>query len=248
MDLTPYLQDVEARIDPMEEDALAAAWLEFCDLKCTKPYFYINRKPKPSALTWPRYTINDGFRHQDIMLYLQLKSVSDTLAGGGGAMLAVRANYGTGIIPSMFGTEIFALADHQNTLPGTVPLERGMEAVREIAAEGKIDYTKGLAPQVFSFGEKWLTLAAQYPKIAKYVHLYCPDLQGPYPLLDMLVGYDLFFSLYDEPDDVKAAMDFITEVYLDFTRKWFSLAPTYDDDHAVEWGLLHRGKIMLRND
>jgi hypothetical protein len=44
-----------------------------------------------------------------MMIYQQLRGVSDILADGGGELLSVRPNYGTGIIPSMYGAEIFIM-------------------------------------------------------------------------------------------------------------------------------------------
>ena len=56
------------------------------------------------------------------------------------------------------------------------------------------------------------------------------------------------YELYDDPDMVHEALDFMTEVYLDFTRRWQAAFPPYGKGYSVEWGLLHRGLTMLRND
>lgn len=95
--------------------------------------FSPGRTPRPSSLEWPQVVINQGFDDMNYMLYLQLKSVSDALASREGILLSVRANYGTGIIPSMFGAEIFRLEDRLNTLPGTRPPEHGIDRLQAIA-------------------------------------------------------------------------------------------------------------------
>ena len=248
MELGRYLDDVEARIDDAVECDIARRWLDFCDLRCETEFFSPARKPTPPRIEWPHVVINRAFDDMELMLYSQLKGVSDVLADGGGLMLSVRANYGTGIIPSMFGAGIFALDDSADTLPGAEPLPGGVEALRPIVEERRIDYSRGLAPRVFEFAQRWQELTRDYPRIRQHVHMYNPDLQGPFPLVDMLAGSGIYYALYDEPELIHSALTLMTEVYLDFTARWQALCPAYDAEHSIEWGLLHRGRTMLRND
>ena len=248
LNLRPFLEDVEARIDAAQEQRLAKEWEAFCDLRCTAPFFSPRRVPAESSIFWPSMCINEAFSDPDKMIYTQLKGVSDLLAGETGLLLNVRANYGTGIIPTMFGAELFFLPDEADTLPGTRPLPGGMEALNAIVAAGKADDTQGLAPAVFTFGRRWRELTEDFPKLRKYVYLYNPDLQGPFSLADMLAGGDIYYAIYDDPELVHDALRFLTDIYLDFTRRWQAEFPPYDDAHTVEWGLLHKGRIILRND
>ena len=248
MDLKRYFEDVERRIDPGQETRIAAEWEAFCDLRCPDEYFSPRRTPAPSSIAWPKVLINDAFDDMELMLYSQLKTVSDMLAGGGGLLLAVRPNYGTAIIPSMYGAGIFRLPDEADTLPGASHCADGVEALPRITGEHALDYTRGLAPRVFEFGERWQALAQNYPLIRRYVYLYNPDLQGPFLLVDALAGSDIYYALYDDPEMVAEALSFMTDVYIDFTRRWQTLHPAYGNGYSVEWGLLHRGGTILRND
>ncbi len=248
IELKRYFDDVEARIDQAQERRIAGEWLDFCALRCTDEFFSPARRPAPSRIEWPHVCINAAFDDMELMLYLQLKGVSDMLAAGSGLMLSVRANYGTCIIPSMFGAEVFPLPDDADTLPGALPLKGGVDALRNIAETREIDYGRGLAPRVFEFGERWQEAVRGYPKIRAHVHLYNPDLQGPFALADMLAGSSIYYALYDEPEVILSALEHMTDVYLDFTRRWQAQHPPYDELHSVEWGLMHRGHTMLRND
>ena len=248
MELTRYFEDVESRIDEAQEARIAAEWEDFCGLRCREEFFSPHRVPAPPRIEWPHVPVNRAFDDMELMLYTQLKTVSDQLAGSGGLLLCVRANYGTAIIPSMFGAGVFRLPDEADMLPGAQRPEDGMETLRAAASARRYDYTLGLAPQVFEFGHRWREAAAAYPKLDRWVYLYNPDLQGPFPLIDVLAGSDLYYELYDDPDMVHEALDFMTEVYLDFTRRWQAAFPPYGKGYSVEWGLLHRGLTMLRND
>ena len=247
-DLSAYFEDVEARIDPEQEKRIAAEWEDFCALKCREEFFSPRRTPAPTRIEWPKVLINQAFIDTDLMIYSQLKTVSDMLASGSGLLLSVRSNYGTGIIPSMFGTEIFFLPDEADTLPGPRHLEDGVEGLRALTQERHWDYAAGLAPKVFEFGRRWQEAASPYPNVSRHVYLYNPDLQGPFALVDALAGSELYYALYDEPELVHDALDFMTEVYLDFTRRWQAMFPPYGRGFSVEWGLLHRGLTVLRND
>lgn len=248
MELRRYLDDLEARISPKAETELAEKWLDFCALHCSDEFFSPRRTPAPPGIDWPGVSLNAALDDMELMLYSQLKGVSDELATGSGLMLAVRANYGTGIIPTMFGAELLYLDDASNMLPGARPLSGGVEALRAVVDDHRIDYARGLSPRVFEFGARWNELVRSYPNIASHVHAYNPDLQGPFALVDMLAGSGLYLLLYDEPELVHAALEFMTELYIDYTRRWQALCPPYDARHSIEWGLMHRGHTMLRND
>ncbi len=248
MELRPYLDDLERRIQPAEEDRLAAEWLTYADGRCPTPFFSPSRAVSPTAIEWPVMYINYAFESIDRMIYQQLRQVSGELLGGHGNLLNVRANYGTGIIPSMFGAELFCLATELDTLPCTRPLPDGEAGIRALLEKHDTDYARGLACKVFDFAAQYAEAIRDYPLIRRYVHAYNPDLQGPFPLIDALWGGDIYVALYDDEDLIHEAMDYMTEVYLGFIARWQSLFPTYDAAHSVEWGLLHRGKVIIRND
>ena len=60
MELNKYFEDVEARIDPEQEDRVAAEWKDFCDLKCRDEFFSPRRIPAPPRVEWPRVLINQA--------------------------------------------------------------------------------------------------------------------------------------------------------------------------------------------
>ncbi len=248
MELTAFLNDLEQRIDPQVEEALEKEWLQFADGKCTQSVFVPSRPISAPSVDYPVMLINDAFENETWMVYQQLKLVSEELASGKGNLLNVRANYGTGIIPSMYGAEMFYLQKELDTLPCTKPLYDGEDAIRQLLEERKMDFTQGLAGKAFRFAQIYLDAIKDYPKIQRYVHMYLPDLQGPFPLVDSLWGGDIYIALFEEEDLVHEAMTFMTDVYLTFAKKWLAIFKPFDADHHVEWGLLHRGNAIIRND
>jgi len=248
MNLKPYLEDLERRIDPAAEDALIADWVSFADGKCKTAVFAPERAKIAPGIEWPTAYINDALNDLDYMVYSQLKGASDALVSGSGNLMCARGNYGTGVIPSMVGAPAFIMPYEQNILPGSCPLANGEDDLRKIVSAGTFDFTKGFAKDVFAFGEKWSEVVRNYPNIAKYVFLTNPDLQGPLPLLESIWGSDVYYAFYDDPEFIDEALTFFTDIYLAFTKKWQALYPTFDAGHSIEWGLLHKGGTILRND
>ena len=241
------LEDIESRIDPETEEDFAAQWQDFLCGKNTQLTFSPHRKKKSAPTIVPRrININDALGDLETMLLQQLSDVSHAL-NSDRANLCVRANYGTGILSSLFGAEIFEMPREMNTLPTTKPLNDS-EKVRALVAAGMPDLENGFGARVFAFGELWQAVCAQYPKIAKYVSIYHPDLQGPLDICELLWGCDMFYAMYDEPELVHAMLDLITDTYIAFMERWFAMFPC-GTEMNVHWGhIRHRGRIFLRCD
>lgn len=244
----PYLDDLESRIDDDVEEQLFAEWIEYADGRFDGEVFSPRRAKKaPPTLEWPNTNVNDAQDDFAMMLLHQLSSCSTALARGTGAVLAVRCNYGTSIIPSLFGAEPFRMPREMDTLPTSRPLAGGKDAIRRLLDCGVPDLRNGLGSKVFDMAGVFLEVKATYPKIGRHVHLYHPDVQGPIDICEVLWGSSLFIDLVDEPDLVHAFLDLITETYLAFMRKWSESVPV-PGDHSVHWSMVHRGKILLRDD
>lgn len=248
MNIRPYLEDLEARIDADEEIRLEQEWLRFVDGQCREEIFTPGRKKSEPTISWPHIMINDALKSYDLMILQQLALCSENLRKGNGELLSIRSNYGTGIIPTMLGAEIFYMPYETDTLPASRPFAGGKEKLFRVMAEYKPDYKKGFARNVFEMAERYQEMIQNYPKITRFLHCYNPDLQGPLALTEMTWGSDLYVSMYEDEEQVEEALDFFTDVYIDFTKKWKNYYPDFDKEHAVEWGLLHRGGTIIRND
>ncbi len=242
------LQDIESRIDPETEEDYKAQWRDFLFDRFEGDIFEpVRKKTSVPTLDVPRVeNINDALECYDNMLRHQLEVVFDTLGKKRGN-LVVRANYGTGILSSLFGAEIFVMPRHTNTLPTTRSLN-DTELIREKVEAGMPDLSCGFGKNVFEFGEICAEVFEKYPKIKKYVNVYHPDLQGPLDICELLWGGEIFYAMYDEPELVHAMLRLVTDTYIAFMDKWHGIFPR-NDEMNPHWGnLWHRGSIMLRND
>ena len=248
MDIKPYLEDLERRIDPEVEEQLEAEWTSFAEGRFSGDIFSPRRRrTAPPAVEWPRVLVNDAMEDFDAMALQQLRACSEALEKGDGRLLCVRANYGTGILPSLFGAELFMMERSMDTLPTTRPLG-SLDAIRKLLDAGPPDLRAGLGGRVFDMGSHFREIFRPYPRISKYVRLYHPDLQGPIDVCELLWGSGLFLALVDHPETVKALLDLVTDTYARFMKRWFEIAGGGSGPTAVHWAMMHRGAIMLRDD
>lgn len=241
------LEDIERRIDPEAEDELANQWHDFLYDRFDGDIFtpYRPRISQPNV-TLPEVNINDAIEDYEQMLVSQMQMVSCAL-NSRNQNLCVRANYGTGILSSLFGAEIFVMPRETNTLPTTRAFN-DTDHIREIVERGMPDLNGGFGHKVFEFGELCAELFRKYPKIHRCVEVYHPDTQGPLDICELLWGCEMFYTMYEEPELVHAMMNLLTDTYTAFLKKWYEIFPS-NSEMNVHWSnLRHRGTILLRDD
>lgn len=249
--LNQYLDDLERRIDSAVEDQLLSAWEAFTAGTFEGDIFSPKRAVKsPPVLEWPKVNVNLAQVDLDAMVLQQYGACSGQLANGAGSLMTVRANYGTPIIPTLFGAELFVMDESFNTLQTCRPL--GAEAMQALADRGIPVMEAGLGRTVLAAGRRFAEIAEQYPKIGKYVHIFHPDMQGPMDLCEMLWGSEVFIDLIDKPERVHQVLSVLTETYVRFMKAWDAIVCSNGSSNgqswATHWGMLHQGKIMIRTD
>jgi uroporphyrinogen-III decarboxylase len=66
-------------------------------------------------------------------------------------------------------------------------------------------------------------------------------------IVELLWGSDLFLDVVDRPELVHALLQLVTDTYIRFMQAWEAIVPPANG-HAVHWGAMHAGRIMLRDD
>ncbi|MBR6791385.1 MAG: hypothetical protein IKM31_11035 [Oscillospiraceae bacterium] len=251
MQLSSYtralLDDIERRIDPDTEEDLAAQWQRFWNGEHDAVLFHPRRKKTSRpGIEVRKVHINDALNDLELMLDDQLANLSRRLETGDIA-LGVRANYGTGIVTSLFGAEIFEMPREMHTLPTTRPFN-DTGRIRGILEKGIPDLNAGFGGRVFAFGELCAEVFRDYPNISRCVQVFHPDTQGPLDLAELLWGGEMFYEMVDDPDFVHAVMNLITSTYIAFLDRWYTIIPKVTGRLTQHWEILHEGTVMLRND
>jgi hypothetical protein len=158
----------------------------------------------------------------------------------------VRCNYGTSIIPLLFGVEPFVMDEALDTLPTSWPLN-DVDAIRRLVDAGVPELRGGYTERVLEMGARYVEIAREYPKVGRYVHIYHPDLQGPMDICEVVWGSTIFYAMVDRPELVHALLEIVTRTYIRFMRAWLEVVPLNPNGNA-HWGFYHRGNVMLRDD
>ena len=247
--LEACLKDLESRIDAAEEEALLAKWNAFVEGRMEEEVFRPRRStPRPAGVKWPRVLVNEAIKDPELMALQQYGTCSEALAEGRGNILCVRANYGTGILPSVFGLRVFMMEDAADTLPTNWPVEGGRDAVWRILSAGLPEKYPGFAGMALAAGKLFRDIGARHPAIGRYVNIYHPDTQSPMDVCELVWGSSLFSDVIEEPVLVKEFLLHVTTLIKAFMRKWHEVVPPPWPDRAVHWGWMHMGRIMLRSD
>jgi hypothetical protein len=241
------LDDLNRRIDPEEDRRNLAEWMSFWQGTAGDGIFYPpKRQASPPSFDWPKVKVNQAVADYDSMLLQQFGDISEELRAGTAGRLNIRCNYGTGIMPTLFGCELFMLDDDLDTLPTAKPLA-DRDRVRRLIDAGVPDLSAGLGRKVFECGERMVDTLAKYPNIGSHVAIYHPDLQGPIDIAEVVWGSDIFYAFYEDADLVRSLLDLVTETYAAFMRKWFRLVGR-PGPYSTHWGMLQKGALALRND
>ncbi|MFI4912036.1 MAG: hypothetical protein ACIAQZ_10260 [Sedimentisphaeraceae bacterium JB056] len=259
--LKKCLDDLEERIDPLVEDELYTEWVDFNEGKYQGDFFLPERaKKSPASFDWiqqaadhfggatarlKQIPVNDTLESYEIMALQQYHGASACLETGNGFMMTIRSNYGTCIMPSLFGAELYIMPEETNTLPTNYPL--GLDKIKEIVKNGVPDINGGLSEKVFTMGEFFREINRNYPKISKYVHVMHPDTQGVIDISELLWGSEMLLAFYEQPQLVKDLFQVVSDTYIAFMEKWQQIFP-FNADYNAHWGFLHKGNIVYRSD
>jgi hypothetical protein len=206
------LERVEAALDPAHLARTHQLWE---DCRHYRPVSHLPTVFCCPAPDWPRYSMAEIQTDREKMLVSELAPVYASARIGDDRLPEIRANYGTGILPSLFGCEIVHL--DPATLPAALPLHDEAR-VREHVARGVPDLRGGLGGRVFDTVAFYVEALKPYPKLREWVSINLADTQGPLDAAEVVWGSEIFEMMYADSELVHAFLDLVTETLAAFTR------------------------------
>lgn len=249
LDLSPYLEDIERRIDEKQEEAIYQAWKDFAAGKAKpgEPFQAPFRTPSEPSVQWKHVNVNDALADEDVMILSQLERCHVAMSQPSNTLMIMRANYGVGNIASMFGAKPFIMPYELDTLPNVYAIGGGNEGIERLLDAPEPNLYAGYGEHIFSIAERFAQIRRRYPKIAQYVRIDNPDGQGPMDNCELLWGSDIFYALYDDEQLVHALLRRVTDTVRRFVEHWMTIIPN-EDGLASYFGRLGRGRIVIRDD
>ncbi len=250
MKIRHYLEDIENRIDLIEEQRLLNLWKGFVEHRGNENIFVPVRNPVPAGkLDWPKVNVNDAILDPtfEMMLLGQLCEVNTLICSTKGNIPMIRANYGCNILPTIMGCQLNLMERECNTLPGALPISGGISGLKALMTKGLPDLESSQGKMVFECVSYFKQILSDYPKLQKSVKIYHPDFQGVLDICEVLCGSEIFLAFYDDPEFVCEALAYVTEVYIAMTDRYFSFSPAFEQ-YNFHYGWMHKGKIRISLD
>jgi hypothetical protein len=196
---------------------------------------------KISTEEWPDYRFDEIFQNPEKMLMQELRGIYLGAKLQDDRLYGIRANYGTGIIASLFGcqTRIF-----EDSLP--IALHTSSHQLSQILESQEIDINSGLMSRVFETAAYFRQVLSKYPKLSKTIGSEMFDIQGPFDNASMVWGSDIFYAFYDDPQKISLMLELITKVIVRCVKRLREIdgCPISENDGA--WN--HLGGLCIRLD
>lgn len=190
------------------------------------------------------YPYKEAFEDMEKMMFNELLSAVKTVEIKDFTIPMIRANYGVGIMPSLFGLTCRIL---ENNYPW-VDHVKSIDDIKRIIDGGIPDLKNGLGARVFDTHHFFREKLSQYPKCNKYIPIYHPDLQGPFDVAHLIWGPDIYYVLYDEPETVHELLGLITDTYIRFLKEIKKDINDEEEGFCFHWGTLYKGSVVIRDD
>ncbi|NLG51660.1 MAG: hypothetical protein GX552_16265 [Chloroflexi bacterium] len=190
---------------------------------------------------WPAFGFLDIFDDQEKML---LHELGDVYAGAkikDDRLFGIRANYGTGIIASMFGCRTVTFED---SLPIGLAVEP--DQLARILEEGVPDLRAGLAGRALDTVAYFRETLRPYPKLSQVVGSQMLDIQGPFDNASIIWGSSIYLAFFDAPDKLRRLLQIVTDTIQQLTQRHRQVDGCPSTEHGGAWH--HLGGLCVRND
>ena len=241
--LKRLLEYTESRIDPAHYAAVEAR------LKACARFEALDRIPlrvgAPVAdFPFRGYSMEEIHADMTKMMTNELISAARLTHLADDSLPMLRANFGVGILPSVFGCG-------SRILNGNMPWVEHLpeEEIPRLIERGVPDYKSGFGARIIETYEFYKDMLAPYPNCRRAIKLYHPDYQGPFDVAHLIWGSDIYYALYDAPEPVHALLNLVTDTYIAHMRRVKAVIDDVTGDGFVyHWNTLFPGGIVLRND
>ncbi|NPV08557.1 MAG: hypothetical protein HPY83_11435 [Anaerolineae bacterium] len=248
-DLAIHLERLEHLVDPeraranerLQEDAWA--FRPVPRIPCVLNYRDKVSKERKAPADWPVFPYAEIFRSPEKMLLDELEDVYVGALLGDDKVYTVRANYGVGILPSVFGCEIHAPAG--NDLPWVEPLSP--DEVRRVASSGPPDLDRGLFARALETEQFFIEALAPYPRLSAAVRVGQADLQGPMNVAAEVMGPDVYTAVYDDPILLHELLGVVTESIIAGTLRQKEIIGE-ERNRAYHWHFRVVGGVRISED
>ncbi len=156
----------------------------------------------------------------------------------------IRANFGTVIIPSIFGARV----EQRDDNPPWVRHFETQDEFLSIFDLDPTDFSQGICPQVTERYRFYHDVLAGYPNLQQCIRIVLPDLQGPLDSLELLRGSAVYEDFIVEPENVENGLRLIAQAQVGFAKYLQQFTTEGPGNYAHQHAATIPGHILIRND
>lgn len=156
---------------------------------------------------WPSFGYQEIYDDMEKMLLSELRDVYLGVKLKDDRLFGIRANYGTGIIASLFGCPV-------HTFDQMLPCAKevgGTDVIREIVQRGVPDVYGGICGKALDTVAYFRDSLREYPKLSRNVGVSLLDIQGTFDNASIIWGNEVFTAAYDDPELLAGLLDVVTQ-------------------------------------
>ena len=246
-ELLDYLADT---LDPARQGEIQDLYVRALNGEPVSRLPLIISHPIPVQARFQPYPHHEIFRHPARMLYNELvhafgyslssrPELQDDLLG------AVRANFGTVVIASLFGAQVEQVAENPPWVRRVPGQEIELEAILD---RDPLDFSQGWCPRIVETCQFYQHVLNEYPGLRDLIRIVLPDLQGPFDNLELIVGSELFLQLYTCPEHVQSALHAVARAQVGLARHLQPYLTDGPEGYAHQHAVMLKGQILIRAD
>ena len=239
-ELTYYLDKLESIIDPGHVDRTRILQRKTFAFEPVEHIPTVISYPVPPD-EWPQFGFEEIFADREKMLLSELRNVYMGAKLQDDRLYGIRANYGTGIIASMFGCPVHTF-DH--ALPISTEISR--PKIDRILEAGMHDIRSGIMGKTFDTAAWFRDMLQPYEKLSTLIGSQCFDIQGPFDNTSIIWGSSIYLAILDEPETIMRLMEIISQTILNTIKTLRQIDGCELSEHDGAWNYL--GGTCVRDD
>ncbi|MHC4642049.1 MAG: hypothetical protein ACYS32_10420 [Planctomycetota bacterium] len=204
----------------------------------------------PEDFPFRPYPFSEARDNPEKMLYNELVHAFDSSIACRNLLdddlpCAIRANFGTVVIASIFGAEIEQVKN--NNSPWIRPFESS-DTFERILDCDPCDFSQGWCPKVVETYKFFCDMLSDFPNLQKCMKVVLPDLQGPFDTAEQLRGSSIYEDFYRAPESLYAVMHHLAQAQTGFAHHLQPYLSDGPEGYSHQHNAMIRGNILIRND
>lgn len=213
-------------------------------------YKKVDRLPLTISTTlegFKQVPLKDAFNNPEKMLYNEIlwsgnHSSYNSVKIKDDSPLMIRSNHGIGIISSMFGCKEL-ISNNKMPRVRNISLDEAKKAFNK----GTPNVKTGLGKKVIENYKYYHERLESFPKCYSTLRITLPDIQGPYDILQLIIGDEALTLPFDDPKLTKYMVDVIASTYVAFIKELEPLLTDKYRDAAFIDGYCCGGRVLIKS-